>query len=1175
MVAVSRGAVRKPAKFLEGYKLHERYLLRPVPATGKPGIIEATSPRGDEVLLRIWPRKTRDDDDLLDIWRHELRQLHRLGGYPGAQRYVARVLDAGSDAEGFYIVLDAGQRRPLELILERGRGSTEWLRSLNLSGNRYRLWRNLQQVCRGLEILHNEGLVHRNLDGWSILTAAGDDPDFQLTGFEWSIRLSATSDVAKKARGPAVPTVSFAADWSDFARLAARIFNITPSRLVDAAIPDYSVHESALASEIRLLRDLLLPTELPRLDGELVSNRIDQILGGLDADKAAGEGKYHLVARLGSDSDLSRAIRQASGQEIEVDDDESQITWMDADLGDPIQLSAVTDGQRVLLYARGRELIYRLKPYRGGAAEGSWQFAFCESAEPAIDWRRTFSSGEQLPSIALKLVSQREARPIFGRLKGRSPSWQDWLDRLADTAPVTDTARIRLHRAFTLLHAVEIAFAAATTYPVNVKTDSDGQVLTLTYRTSTDREALSKALKLDPPAARMRSDLDQENTAESEGWVLTESARLGRSQSTDVELAYDEAEDTGKNGAKTEFQFRATSPAPVLFREGFLAPAGARGDFSQFNRRSKAIRLLKEHQELLDVLSDPRSRLTPSHDVVTQDTGFAALDLAKQQALAELSAILPIYLLQGPPGVGKTFLITDLVRRRFEDDRSGRILITAQGNHPLDHLLDEVAALWTGDTTEPPLAVRCRPRDDNVSSGPFDLSTRTAEVVQGLADCKLAEGASETVKTRLRALAGEAGRSKGHPSAERRSLEGLVMRAANLVFATTNSGDLERLVEERGQFDWTIIEEAGKATGCELVTPLMLSHRRLLIGDHKQLPPFGADQLEAFLNDAAAVRAALTVLPRVIDPTVKQLLEDELVDFLEDEQQDVEALCAEAKRVLYLFETALTGELERQKSRKGHKVIASTLTVQHRMHPTICELVSESFYGDLHTSETRQAQAIAQARWIASRDPEALPDAPVVLIDMPYERSTIGAGRIETLPRFSNAHEVAEVVKAVGNLRVTEEATKVPSLVILTPYKRQVTKINNALATDDAATQALNAFKPAARGGAWCSTVDAFQGNEADVVVFSLVRNNRGATISKALGFVGDPRRFNVLLSRARQRLIFVGSRDFLAAVANPLGLEKDPEHRFLGKFLATLDQQIQSGKACRVEGSLLSTGAV
>ena len=72
----------------------------------------------------------------------------------------------------------------------------------------------------------------------------------------------------------------------------------------------------------------------------------------------------------------------------------------------------------------------------------------------------------------------------------------------------------------------------------------------------------------------------------------------------------------------------------------------------------------------------------------------------------------------------------------------------------------------------------------------------------------------------------------------RKSLYKHVLSSANIILATSNSATIETLNRNYNQFDWTILEESGKASGLELLSPLLLSSKRLLIGDHKQLPPF-------------------------------------------------------------------------------------------------------------------------------------------------------------------------------------------------------------------------------------------------------------------------------------------------------------------------------------------------
>jgi superfamily I DNA and/or RNA helicase len=60
----------------------------------------------------------------------------------------------------------------------------------------------------------------------------------------------------------------------------------------------------------------------------------------------------------------------------------------------------------------------------------------------------------------------------------------------------------------------------------------------------------------------------------------------------------------------------------------------------------------------------------------------------------------------------------------------------------------------------------------------------------------------------------------------------------------------------------------------------------------------------------------------------------------------------------------------------------------------------------------------------------------------------------------------------------------------------------------------------------YAHTVDSFQGNEADIVIISLVRNNHYAA-PDGLGFLLDRERMNVLISRASRLLVLIGSWSF------------------------------------------------
>ncbi|QNY29240.1 hypothetical protein IC763_11960 [Acinetobacter seifertii] len=67
------------------------------------------------------------------------------------------------------------------------------------------------------------------------------------------------------------------------------------------------------------------------------------------------------------------------------------------------------------------------------------------------------------------------------------------------------------------------------------------------------------------------------------------------------------------------------------------------------------------------------------------------------------------------------------------------------------------------------------------------------------------------------------------------------------------------------------------------------------------------------------------------------------------------------------------------------------------------------------------------------------------------------------------------------------------------------------------------------------STIDSFQGDEADFVIISLVRNNGMSNPISSLGILLDSRRINVMLSRAKYKLIIIGSYTFIDSWAKSI----------------------------------------
>uniref|UniRef100_A0A7S1Q674 AAA+ ATPase domain-containing protein n=1 Tax=Alexandrium catenella TaxID=2925 RepID=A0A7S1Q674_ALECA len=180
------------------------------------------------------------------------------------------------------------------------------------------------------------------------------------------------------------------------------------------------------------------------------------------------------------------------------------------------------------------------------------------------------------------------------------------------------------------------------------------------------------------------------------------------------------------------------------------------------------------------------------------------------------------------------------------------------------------------------------------------------------------------------------------------------------------------------------------------------------------------------------------------------------------------------------------------------------LDTQYRMHPLIAEFASAAFYNG------RLQNGVSH---IHRRPPEGFPwpqrQMPVAFVNLERgEEKREGSSYINPTEAEKTLWALQEVCK--GDHLGPEDVG------LVTPYKGQVNLIKKLIRE----RPGLQKF----RSGLEVESVDGFQGQEKEVIIFCAVRNNRDGKV----GFLSDWRRLNVMLTRARRGCIVIGSRSTL-----------------------------------------------
>ncbi|CAN0008382.1 unnamed protein product, partial [Bubo scandiacus] len=298
-----------------------------------------------------------------------------------------------------------------------------------------------------------------------------------------------------------------------------------------------------------------------------------------------------------------------------------------------------------------------------------------------------------------------------------------------------------------------------------------------------------------------------------------------------------------------------------------------------------------------------------------------------------------------------------------------------------------------------------------------------------------------------------------------------------IIITTCSTAGLFYQTEIRlGHFTHVILDEAGQASEPESLIPLGLiseaNGQIVLVGDPKQLGPVIKSKI------ALSFGLNMSLLERLTSREI----------YLRDE--DAFGACG-----------------------AYNPLLITKLVKNYRSHSALLALPSKLFYHKELEVCADTSAVTSLLHW------GKLPRKGFPLIFHGIRGNETREGHS---PSWFNPTEAVQVMQYCCHLAKNENAAvSVTDIGVITPYRKQVEKIRFLLRSIDLADIKVG-------------TVEEFQGQEYTVIILSTVRSHEGlfGDDKCCLGFLSNPRRFNVAITRAKALLIVVG---------NPHVLVKDP----------------------------------
>jgi len=326
--------------------------------------------------------------------------------------------------------------------------------------------------------------------------------------------------------------------------------------------------------------------------------------------------------------------------------------------------------------------------------------------------------------------------------------------------------------------------------------------------------------------------------------------------------------------------------------------------------------------------------------------------------------------------------------------------------------------------------------------------------------------------------------------------------AIRVIGATCNHIAAKKYAKYNFEFDYVIMDEAGKATTAEALVPIIFGNNLIFVGDHRQLRPMLTSnrEVEKWLRE-------------------KYKLEGEILEF--DSWDDYFNRPSLFEQIITSIEDDFKSQLTECRRSSAEQVLMTSKCFYEPFGDEPIEPVSRPLEKE-HNLDLKVNSSIL-----------------FFDIGHSYRSEKDNGGSSYNI---ESVKLIPELLKRIDSFQLVKNY----SIGVITGYKAQLRKLKNEIQKVKFQNIKTNTDQFA------ISVVDRFQGLEKDIIIFDLVRTGH----DNSLGFLADEHRINVALSRQKRLLIIVGDYNGLLNSKSPRPNETDTK---LQLYLRLLKSELKT----------------